>query len=235
MAEKITFDIEVHSALNPIARLILAHGAGSGKEHEFMQDVAAALATRGVEVALFNFPYMQTINKTGKRRPPDKAEKLISHFNAVIDAFARGNMPECSAGLSESTRFSSEVLPTFIGGKSMGGRMASMVLENEDDETAAVKGAIVLGYPFHPPGKPDKTRTEHLLSQTRPMLIIQGERDTFGTQSEVEEYSLSSYIQCVYLEDGDHSFKPRKASGKTHKAHIVSAVEHAVAFIKQQL
>lgn len=209
------FDIEVHSGANPVARLILAHGAGAGKEHEFIQAVARALNALSIEVVLFNFPYMQVIKETGKRRPPDKAEKLLAHFSELIDHVSQ-------------TRQS---LPTFIGGKSMGGRMATMLIDN----TESVKGAAILGYPFHPPGKPEKTRTEHLETIAKPILIVQGERDTFGTQNEVEAYTLSSSIHCEFLVDGDHSLKPRKASGKTYQEHIERASTLIEAFIKNTI
>lgn len=211
------FDIEVKRASQPVARLILAHGAGAGKEHDFMQQMAERLTALQIEVVLFNFPYMQTIKHTGKRRPPDKSEKLLSHFDSVI----------------AQTKATADELPTFIGGKSMGGRMASMLLANPSDGSSRVLGAIALGYPFHPPGKPEKTRTAHLVELDKPMLIIQGERDTFGTQSEVEGYTLSDTIECAFLVDGDHSFKPRKASGKTHDEHITHAAELAAAFINR--
>jgi predicted alpha/beta-hydrolase family hydrolase len=209
------FDIEVHSATNPVARLILAHGAGAGKEHEFMQTVARALNAHSIEVVLFNFPYMQVINETGKRRPPDKAEKLLAHFSDVV------------AHISQTC----QSMPTFIGGKSMGGRMATMLV----DDIESVKGAAVLGYPFHPPGKPEKTRTEHLEAIAKPVLIVQGERDTFGTRSEVDAYALSSSICCEFLVDGDHSLKPRKVSGKTHQEHIEHASTLIEAFIKNTI
>ena len=113
--------------------------------------------------------------------------------------------------------------------------MATMVYE----AVSNVKGAIALGYPFHPPGKPEKTRTEHLQTASKPLLIIQGERDTFGTKSEVESYKkggvLSSMIECAYLEDGDHSFKPRKASGKTQEEHIAKAATLTASFIETNL
>ena len=209
------FDIEIKRATDPQACLVLAHGAGAGKEHEFMQDISQKLSVRRINVVLFNFPYMQTIKETGKRRPPDKADKLLAHFESVIDKVVEdGN-----------------ALPLFIGGKSMGGRMASMLL----DKLENVKGAAVLGYPFHPPGKPDKTRTAHLESMSKPMIIIQGERDTFGTQQEIRQYSLANIIEMAFLSDGDHSFKPRKASGKTQQAHIESAAILVADFINHQL
>ena len=151
-----------------------------------------------------------------------RADKLMTHFTALIEAYSKDNKALHN-------------LPVFIGGKSMGGRMATMVYESVSN----VKGAIALGYPFHPPGKPEKTRTEHLQSASKPLLIIQGERDTFGTKSEVESYkksnALSSHIKCEYLEDGDHSFKPRKASGKTQQEHIVKAAALTASFIDSVL
>lgn len=221
-AEQPGFDIELHEADKPIACLILGHGAGAGKEHEFMQAMASELVAKGISTVLFNFPYMQTIKATSKRRPPDKADKLMSHFTAVIETYSNDNKALHN-------------LPVFIGGKSMGGRMATMVYE----AVSNVKGAIALGYPFHPPSKPEKTRTEHLQTASKPLLIIQGERDTFGTKSEVESYKkngvLSSMIECSYLEDGDHSFKPRKASGKTQEEHIAKAATLTASFIEANL
>lgn len=220
--DDVVFDMEAHAAKAPVACLILGHGAGAGKEHEFMQDIAKELVAKGISTVLFNFPYMQTIKATGKRRPPDKADKLMSHFTAVIENCSKDNKALHN-------------LPVFIGGKSMGGRMATMVYE----AVSNVKGAIALGYPFHPPGKPEKTRTEHLQTASKPLLIIQGERDTFGTKSEVEDYKkrcmLSADIQCAYLDDGDHSFKPRKASGKTQEEHIATAATLTASFIEAQL
>jgi len=206
------FDIDVIDSPSPIARLILAHGAGAGKEHDFMQCMAQKLASQHIEVVLFNFPYMQVIKDTGKRRPPDKAEKLLAHFSEIV----------AKIGAERS------LLPTFIGGKSMGGRMATMVLGTLND----VIGAVALGYPFHPPGKPEKTRTEHLLTLRKRLLIVQGERDTFGNKDEVVGYNLPANIDLHFLKDGDHSFKPRKASGESLDKHLDRAVCHIRTFIK---
>ena len=207
-------DIDVKSPQTPIARLILAHGAGAGKEHPFMQEMASHLVAGGIEVVLFNFPYMQQMKETGKRRPPDKADKLLAHFAEVI---------------THTTKNIHSSLPTFVGGKSMGGRMASMLYQEHDE----IQGAMVFGYPFHPPGKPEKTRIAHMPTLTKPMLIIQGERDTFGTEQEVLNYTLPASIDCVFLADGDHSFKPRKASGKTQHEHMVYAAKLCVDFISR--
>ncbi|WP_421134276.1 alpha/beta family hydrolase [Alteromonas sp. A079] len=209
------FDIDVIDCPSPIARLILAHGAGAGKEHDFMQRIAQRLAEQHIEVVLFNFPYMQVIKDTGKRRPPDKAEKLLMHFSEVVDNITADRAP----------------LPTFIGGKSMGGRMATMLLDTLNTVTAAV----ALGYPFHPPGKPEKTRTEHLLTLRKQLLVVQGERDTFGNKDEVVGYNLPANIALHFLKDGDHSFKPRKASGESLDSHLDSAVSHVTTFVKAHI
>jgi len=209
------FDVDVFETTAPVARLILAHGAGAGKEHDFMQRIAQKLASQHIEVVLFNFPYMQVIKETGKRRPPDKAEKLLMHFSEVVAKVTAERA----------------LLPTFIGGKSMGGRMATMLLDTLND----VIGAVALGYPFHPPGKPEKTRTAHLKSLCKPLLIVQGERDTFGRREEVVDYELSNTIELRFLNDGDHSFKPRKASGETLEGHIDTTTQFTVRFIEERI
>ncbi len=207
-------ELVVNTPAEPVATVILAHGAGAGAESEFMVDMAAHLTAQNINVVRFNFPYMDTIKQTGKRRPPDKMPKLEDCFHSVIEQVQR-QWPD---------------LPLFIGGKSMGGRVATLILQQS---TAA--GAIALGYPFHPPGKPEKLRTEHLLKLNKPLLIIQGERDTFGRRDEVESYGLPVAIQCAFLTDGDHSFKPRKASGLTQGEHMQSAAGLSVSFIEALL
>lgn len=204
----------VDTPANPIATIILAHGAGAGAESEFMQEVASNMRQLNINVVRFNFPYMETIKATGKKRPPDRMPKLEASFVAV----------------TERVTIQWPDLPLFIGGKSMGGRVATRIL----DQSEAI-GAIALGYPFHPPGKPEKQRTEHLANLQKPLLIIQGERDTFGRREEVEGYALSPAIQTEFLADGDHSFKPRKASGCTHSGHIETATRQAQTFMQAML
>ncbi len=209
------FDIQrVHSQSpqHPVARLVLAHGAGAGMEHAFMQQLAADLAGEGIEVVLFNFPYMQTMKAENKRRPPNKAEVLMAHFSTLM-AHIEDELP---------------ALPTFIGGKSMGGRIATMVANDVN-----CQGVVAFGYPFHPPGKPEKTRTDHLPGMQVPLCVIQGERDTFGNKREVDAYTLGNNVQCHFLADGDHSFKPRKASGHTLDAHIQQAAGITKTFITE--
>jgi predicted alpha/beta-hydrolase family hydrolase len=201
----------VNTAQNPIANFVFAHGAGAGQNSEFMELMALGLAKQNINVIRFNFAYMQLVEELGKRRPPDRADKLIVHFNAVVSEIDKS-------------------LPIFIGGKSMGGRMASMLLEKSN-----ALGCICMGYPFHPPGKPEKLRTEHLLAINKPVLILQGERDTFGTREEVGTFNLSERVEVSYLADGDHSFKPRKASGATLEANLDQIIEHSITFIRKQL
>lgn len=145
-------EISTQSPDKPIAQFILAHGAGAGKDNEFMQQMADLLSQRGIQIHRFNFAYMAQALASGKRRPPGSAVKLLGEYQQVIH--------RCTEQSN---------LPLFIGGKSMGGRIASMLLQ----DSAAV-GAICMGYPFHPPGKTDKLRTEHLQPLTKPLLVIQG-------------------------------------------------------------
>jgi predicted alpha/beta-hydrolase family hydrolase len=201
----------LNKATNPIATFVFAHGAGAGQNSDFMQLMAEGLAKHNINVVRFNFAYMQLAEDLGKRRPPDRAEKLLLHFKTVLSEI-------------------DDRLPIFIGGKSMGGRMASMLLQ----ESSAL-GCICMGYPFHPPGKPEKLRTEHLLVMNKPVLILQGERDTFGTREDIGSYNLSSQVQVSYLADGDHSFKPRKASGFKLDDHLNLAVTQTAEFIKSHI
>ncbi len=187
---------------------IFAHGAGAGMEHDFMSAVAKGLVEQGIRVVRFNFPYMVKRAEDGKKRPPDRAPKLLEAYEEVI------------------THFTNQ--PVVIGGKSMGGRMSSLLAEN-----ALVAGIACLGYPFHPPGKPEKFKGEHLATIEKPTLILQGERDTFGKQEEFEHFALSEQVRTVFIPDGDHSFKPRKRSGHTEAGNITLAVTHLAKFIKE--
>lgn len=195
----------------PLANFVFAHGAGAGQDSEFMHVIAQQLAKQNINVIRFNFAYMQLALDTGKRRPPEKADKLLVQYKQVIEQL-------------------DPALPLFIGGKSMGGRMASMLLPD-----SPATACICMGYPFHPPGKPEKLRTDHLKDMQKPILILQGERDTFGTKQEIPNFQLSSQINVSYLTDSDHSFKPRKKSGKTLQDNLDEAVSQIVGFIKTQV
>lgn len=186
--------------------VVLAHGAGAAMDTEFMNTFAEGLADRRIRVIRFEFPYMAARRTSGKHRPPDRESVLRESWLNVIKSLNAKKL--------------------VIGGKSMGGRIASLVADE-----AGVAGLVCLGYPFHPTGKPDKLRIEHLTSIATPTLIVQGERDAFGTKDEVAKYKLSRNIQIHWLTDGDHSFKPRKASGKSWEENLTEAVETVANFV----
>ena len=187
--------------------VVLAHGAGATMDSPSMNTIASGLADRGLKTVRFEFPYMRERRETGKRRPPNPPKVLEqSWLNAIED-------------LGGGARL-------VIGGKSMGGRIASMVAD-----TAEVGALICLGYPFHPPGRPEKQRTAHLKDLRTRTLILQGERDIFGKQEEIDEYELSNSISIVYIEDGDHSFKPRKASGRSIEQNMEKVFDEIDRFL----
>jgi uncharacterized protein len=186
--------------------LVLAHGAGAGMHSPFMQSFAAGLAERGVAVIRFEFPYMREIAATGRRRPPNPLAVLERTWREIIAELAP--------------------LRLIIGGKSMGGRIASLVADDSH-----VAGLVCLGYPFHPPGKPEKTRTTHLATLKTPALICQGTRDPFGTRNDVASYKLSPAIEVLWLEDGNHSLEPRRASGLTVQDNWNRAIDRIGGFV----
>lgn len=186
--------------------LILAHGAGAPMDTAFMDTVAPGVAAAGIKVLRFEFPYMARRREDGKRRPPDRQPILLDCWRSVFASAA-------------SERIA-------IGGKSMGGRMASLIA----DEVGAA-ALICLGYPFHPPGKPERLRTEHLGTITTPTLIVQGTRDPFGTPAEVSGYGLADSIRIHWSEDGNHDLTPRKTSGRSAEQNLSEAIESIVGFL----
>ena len=184
-------------------RFVFAHGAGSGMHAPFMDAVSSALGEQGIEVIRFEFPYMRS-----GRKAPDREPILTDSWRSIVGYLGGG------VGL-------------VIGGKSMGGRIASMVA----DEVGA-RGLICLGYPFHPPGQPEKLRTAHLEMIKTPTLIVQGTRDAFGSPLDVEGYRLSSAIRIEWIENADHSLKPRSKKTGSEKENIDKAVSEMTAFIK---
>ena len=192
--------------------LVLAHGAGAPMDSPFMNAVAAGIAKEGFRVLRFEFPYMHA-RREGKRKPPDRTAVLeASWLEAIREAAGKKGAKA-----------------VVIGGKSMGGRIASMVADE-----AGVAGLVCLGYPFHPPGQPEKLRVAHLEQLKTPALFLQGTRDAFGNEDEVSQYSLSRKIRTLFLPDGDHSFKPRASSGRTEKQNLDEAVAAASAFLKER-
>lgn len=190
------------------ALVVLAHGAGAPMDSAPMSSLAKGLAAAGLRVARFEFPYMRARRETGARRGPDREPVLLDTWRTVVKQLGGGER-------------------LVIGGKSMGGRMASMIA----DEVGA-RALVCLGYPFHPPGNPEKTRTAHLADLRTPTLIVQGTRDTFGTREEVAAYRLSPSIRITWLEDGDHSFKPRASSGRTEAQNLREAVDVTADFVR---
>ena len=180
----------------------------------FLDTIAKLLAERGIAVWRFEFAYMAARREGGSRKPPPKAERLADEYRAAVAELPRGGA-------------------VIIGGKSMGGRVASMVADDLIKESK-IAGLVCLGYPFHPPGKPQQLRTAHLETLRTPALILQGERDPFGTRDEVIAYSLAPSIRVEWLPDGDHSLKPRAASGATEGGNIQKATELAATFITSE-
>jgi hypothetical protein len=188
--------------------VVLAHGAGAPMNTPFLNTIARGLAPGGVRIVRFEFPYMRARRET--RRPtgaPDREPILRNSWREIVERLGGGER-------------------LVIGGKSLGGRIASLVA----DEVGA-RGLVCLGYPFHPPGRPEKLRTEHLETLQTPALVVQGTRDPFGTPEEVKGYPLSKSIRVKWIEDGDHSFKPRAASGRTEAQNLADAVEAVRDFL----
>ncbi len=190
--------------------ICLAHGAGAPMDSPFMQAFAEMLAAEGFRAARFEFPYMVERRETGIKKPPNRAPILMECWHAVIEELGS---PE----------------KLIIGGKSMGGRMASLVADE-----AGVAGLVCLGYPFHSPGKPPgPNRLEHLETLITPTLICQGTRDALGNFDDVGGYRLSDVIALHWLEDGDHGFKPRKKSGRTEQQNWREAITAITEFASE--
>ena len=193
--------------------LVLAHGAGQAMDADAMELLAGALAQAGVRVVRFEFPYMQRRRATGRAGGPDRQPVLEETWRAAIAQVAADHTGEGAAGLA-------------IGGRSMGGRIASLVADE-----CGVAALVCFAYPFHPPGRPDKLRTAHLAELRTPTLILQGERDPFGTREEVAGYRLSPAVTVQWIGDGDHGFKPRRRSGRTLEQNTAAAVARTVTFL----
>jgi predicted alpha/beta-hydrolase family hydrolase len=188
--------------------LILAHGAGAPMDSPFLRTVAGGLAAEGIRVARFEFPYMRRRGEGGRAGAPDREPVLREAWLGAISELGGGGA-------------------VAIGGKSLGGRIASLVADE-----AGARGLVCLGYPFHPPGQPTRLRTRHLADLATPTLIVQGTRDPFGGRDEVAGYALSRSIRLAWLEDGDHSFKPRARSGRTERQNLDEAIAEVARFLQ---
>jgi predicted alpha/beta-hydrolase family hydrolase len=199
---------------NAPCHLILAHGAGTGISSPFFASMTELVAEHGISVTSFEFEYMAS-RRTGAKRPPPKAEALTSQYRDVVRSLAKDRKGNRK---------------TVIGGKSLGGRVASLIAD-ELYEQGQITGLVCLGYPFHPPNTPEKLRTAHLETLKCPALIVQGERDPFGNRKEIEALSLSKTIAFTWADDGDHDFGPRGRSGFTRKGNLAAAADAIAAFI----
>ena len=183
-----------------------------------MTAMAEGIAGEGFRVVRFEFPYMAARRTSGTKKPPDRAPVLMDCWRAVIDDLGRDKL--VGGGL-------------VLGGKSMGGRFASMIAATLEREGAPVRGVVCLGYPFRAPGKPVGDRIDHLKAIKTPVLICQGTRDPFGGREDVAAYRLPKPVRVHWLEDGNHDFTPRKASGRTGAENIAEAVAATAAFLRK--
>jgi predicted alpha/beta-hydrolase family hydrolase len=205
-----TLDFLTTAPPDAAAHFLCAHGAGGGMDSAFLKTMAAMLAERGIATHRFEFAYMAARRQGGSRKPPPRAERLMDEYRAAVAAMPAG-------------------ATLLIGGKSMGGRVASLIAD-EFFARQRIAALVCLGYPFHPPKKPEQLRTAHLEHLACPALIVQGERDPFGGRGEVEAYRLSPAIGFHWVGDGDHDLGPRGASGFTRKGNLASAADAIAAF-----
>lgn len=193
--------------------LLLAHGSGAPMDSPFMNEFAELAAACSIKVIRFEFAFMARRRTTGKKAPPPKAEKLIDEFAAVL------------AHIGDR--------PIFIGGKSLGGRVASMLAQRSFD-AGTIAGLVCLGYPFHPPGKPESLRTAHFEHFSCPALICQGENDPFGKRGEIESYDLPASFEFHWAPYGNHDLAPPKRSGLTARENRQGAAEAVARFMASQ-
>lgn len=194
-----------------LVSLILAHGAGAPMDSPFMEAITGRLVAHGVEVFRFEFSYMAERRIDGRRRPPQPASRLLAEWRLVYDLVRQQTAGRLA-----------------IGGKSMGGRMASLLADELGPDAL-----VCLGYPFYAAGKPEKPRVAHLAELRTPTLIIQGERDALGNRSAVEAYSLSAAIKLHWLAAADHDLKPLKRSGVSYEQHLDNAAGTIAAFLQR--
>lgn len=194
---------------NAAHTLLLAHGAGAPMDSAWMNELTSRLVERGLYVVRFEFPYMQKRRRGEKSGAPDRMPVLEACFREVVN------------GLGDPRRL-------FIGGKSMGSRVATHLAD-----ALSVRGVVAFGYPFHPPGKPEQLRVAHLAALKTPCLIVQGTRDKLGMPEEIAGYALSPAVEVQYIEDGDHSLEPRKASGRTLAQNLDAAADAVRGFVSR--
>jgi predicted alpha/beta-hydrolase family hydrolase len=188
-------------------RLILCHGAGAGHDSVFLNRLRQRLAAGGIQVVALEFGYMTTMRREGRRRPPPRIETLVAEL---------GEWYRAISALDVET-------PLWLGGKSMGGRVASLLATRVD-----MAGLVLCGYPFHPPGKPERLRLDHWPEIRCPILLFQGTRDPFGRRDEVDGYDLPAQVECHFMEGGDHDWQAPKRHAQTQSTLIDEAAGHVV-------
>ena len=212
---ELTISHIINHADDPQALVIFAHGAGADMNHEYLEKMTTLMNEQHISVLRFNFPYMDKRKEDGKRRPPDRMPTLTECYQSVI--------------MSVDTQ-----LPIFIGGKSMGGRVAATLASDKTMIMShAIQGVICLGYPFHPIKKPEKLRLVPLQTTQLPVLILQGQRDALGNEAEINEYEISSLCDVHIFADGDHDLKPRIKSGYNLQQHQSTAINKMRNFIDE--
>ncbi len=195
--------------------MILAHGAGAPMDSDFMRDIAELLGKQGIAVTCFEFPYMAMRRESGRKRPPDRVPVLLDAWRGAID----------------HVLFHHPDRRLVIGGKSMGGRMATL-LAAQPDRPTQIEALVTLGYPFHPAGKPDRLRIDHFpLLGEMPVLMVQGTRDALGGREAVSTYLLPTKVELFWIETGNHDLKPLKSSGLTHDKALTQTAERISAFL----
>ncbi|MFL1405513.1 alpha/beta family hydrolase [Marinobacter sp. M1N3S26] len=197
--------------------ILLAHGAGVGYDTPFMERLAWSLSVNGVSVTRFEFPYMQKRREDGRKRPPDRQPLLLEHFESMVR--------QCRRDIGDQRTL-------VVAGKSMGGRMASL-LAATPGLLEQIQGVVCFGYPFHPPGKPDQWRTGHFPEVAVPMAIFQGTRDPFGKPNELADHGpLPAHVRLQWLDGGNHDLRPLKKQGLGADALIDESARRAAAFVR---
>jgi len=207
-------NILIDGPSNADTTFVFAHGAGAGMEHEFMQFFASQIAAAGIQVIRFEFPYMAKRRLDGRKYPPNRQPQAMVFYSELLTQLAlKGKI--------------------VVAGKSMGGRIASLITAEQADDLG-IAGLVCLGFPFYAPKKnrsPESSRGEHLYYIKTPTLILQGQRDNFGRQEEVLAMPFASPVRLAFLNDGDHGFKPRVKSGFTLEQNMQEALKQILVFV----
>ena len=188
--------------------IVLAHGAGAPMDSPFMEEMTHRLAAAGLRVVRFEFPYMQRRRELGRRAAPDREPLFRAAWMEVIGQLGGGAR-------------------LVIGGKSLGGRIASLIADE-----AGARGLVCLGYPFHAAGRPRSPRIAHLQAIRTPTLIVQGQRDTMGKRDEVDGYALAPTVRIVWIEQGDHSFTPPRRAARSAAENLDEAAAAVARFVQ---